>query len=76
MISLQKSPTEPAKIIKNKDEIAYELEKAYHIATTGRPGPVWIDIPLDIQAQEIDIDKIKVSHIDYINYWKSYKKYD
>lgn len=25
---------------------------------------------------EIDIDKIKVSHIDYINYWKSYKKYD
>jgi acetolactate synthase-1/2/3 large subunit len=31
-------------------EIRYELEKAVHIARSGRPGPVWIDIPLDVQA--------------------------
>ena len=30
--------------------IRYELEKAVHIARSGRPGPVWIDIPLDVQA--------------------------
>ncbi|MCI9382838.1 MAG: thiamine pyrophosphate-binding protein [Lachnospiraceae bacterium] len=35
-------------------KIAYYLEKAYHEATTGRPGPVWIDVPLDIQKAEVD----------------------
>lgn len=35
-------------------DVLYELEKAYHIASTGRPGPVWIDIPMDIQAVKMD----------------------
>lgn len=35
-------------------EIRYHLEKAYHLATTGRKGPVWIDIPLDVQSSLID----------------------
>lgn len=35
-------------------KIAYYLEKAYHEATTGRPGPVWIDVPLDIQKAEVN----------------------
>lgn len=39
--------TDPAQIL-------YELEKAYHIATTGRPGPVWIDVPMDIQASQVE----------------------
>lgn len=34
--------------------IRYILEKAYHEATTGRKGPVWIDIPLDVQAAMLD----------------------
>lgn len=34
--------------------IRYHLEKAYHEATTGRPGPVWLDIPLDVQAVMLD----------------------
>jgi acetolactate synthase-1/2/3 large subunit len=32
----------------------YELEKAYHIATTGRPGPVWVDLPMNIQSAVVD----------------------
>lgn len=34
-------------------KVKYYLEKAYTLATTGRPGPVWIDVPLDIQKSEI-----------------------
>ena len=39
--------------------IRYHLEKAIHLATTGRPGPVWLDIPLDVQAAMIDPDKLQ-----------------
>ncbi len=35
-------------------DIRYHLEKACHLALHGRPGPVWIDIPLDVQASPID----------------------
>lgn len=38
--------------------VRYELEKAVHIAKTGRPGPVWIDIPMDVQAAKIDPDTL------------------
>lgn len=38
-------------------KVEYYLEKAYQAATTGRPGPVWIDVPLDIQRTEIPLDK-------------------
>ena len=38
----------------------YEMEKAIHIAKTGRPGPVWIEVPLDIQSMIIkDLKKLK-----------------
>ena len=35
-------------------KLKYYLEEAYHLCTTGRPGPVWIDVPLDIQRMSID----------------------
>jgi acetolactate synthase-1/2/3 large subunit len=34
--------------------IRYHLERAVHLATTGRPGPVWVEIPLDVQGATID----------------------
>ena len=40
-------------------KVRYELEKAAFIAGSGRPGAVWIDIPLDIQASDIDIDSLE-----------------
>lgn len=36
------------------ERILYELQKAYFIATQGRPGPVWIDIPINIQGASVD----------------------
>ena len=40
--------------IDNPQKVKYYIEKAYYYATTGRPGPVWIDVPLDIQKAEVD----------------------
>ena len=45
--------------INDKDSIRYELEKASTIAKSGRPGAVWIDIPLDIQASDVQVDQLK-----------------
>lgn len=46
-------------IINNENEILYELQKALSICNSGRPGPVWIDIPLDVQSKIINPKKIK-----------------
>lgn len=51
--------TKYATIIKNKTDILYELEKAWHISQSDRPGPVWIDIPLDIQGADVDLEDLK-----------------
>ena len=39
--------------------IRYHLEKAFYLATSGRPGPCWLDIPLDVQAAEIETDELE-----------------
>lgn len=44
--------TEPAKI-------KYHLEKALYLAKNGRPGPVWLDIPLDVQQAQINTDELE-----------------
>jgi acetolactate synthase-1/2/3 large subunit len=54
-----KDYTKFAITIKDPNEIKYYMQKAYHIATTGRPGPVWLDIPLDVQGQIVNIDEMK-----------------
>ncbi len=40
--------------LSNPEMVRYELEKAVSIAKSGRPGPVWIDVPMDVQAAMID----------------------
>jgi acetolactate synthase-1/2/3 large subunit len=37
----------------------YELEKALHLMLSGRKGPVWLDVPLDVQATEIDPNQLE-----------------
>ena len=45
-------------MIEKPEDIKYELEKAIHIMKSGRPGPVHLDIPIDIAKAEIDPDKL------------------
>lgn len=48
-----------AVMIEEPGQIRYTLERAYHLATTGRRGPVWIDIPLNYQACTIETDALQ-----------------
>ena len=55
--------TKYAVMIENPDDIGYALEKAWYFATTGRPGPVWIDIPVNFQGAIIETDNLKKYNI-------------
>lgn len=50
--------TKYAVMIEDPKRIRYELEKAWAIATTGRPGPVWVDIPVNYQGCYIETDEL------------------
>ena len=46
--------TKYAVLVKDPKSIRYHLERAIHLAQTGRPGPCWLDIPVDVQSAMID----------------------
>jgi acetolactate synthase-1/2/3 large subunit len=54
IISMVSAITKYAVTVNDPESIRYHMERATHLARTGRPGPVWIDIPLDVQAMQID----------------------
>lgn len=55
-ITVVSSLTKYSVLIQEPSDVALELDKCFLLATTGRPGPVWIEIPVDIQGMEIDAD--------------------
>ncbi|ETD27578.1 thiamine pyrophosphate-binding protein [Helicobacter canis] len=58
IVSVVQPLTKYAVMITNPLEIKYHLDKAIYLATNGRKGPVWLDIPLDIQATMIDEENL------------------
>jgi len=62
IIPIVESITKYAVTITQPEKIRYELEKASHIAKSGRPGPVWIEIPMDIQSAKIsdELEKFEI----------------
>ena len=50
--------TKFAAMLEDPQQIRFLLEKAWHLATTGRPGPVWLDIPVNYQGMYIDTDSL------------------
>ncbi len=58
IVNMVKNFTKYSVMLKNPNKIKYHLEKAYFLATNRRPGPVWIDIPANIQNANIDKNKL------------------
>jgi acetolactate synthase-1/2/3 large subunit len=54
IVSIVKPITKYAVTVLEPESIRFHLEKAVYLATHGRRGPVWLDIPLDVQAAKID----------------------
>jgi acetolactate synthase-1/2/3 large subunit len=59
IIKMVEGITKYSVIIKEPASIRYHIEKAIYLASHGRPGPVWIDVPIDIQASLVDSDKLE-----------------
>lgn len=62
IVSIVKSITKYSVMVEDAYDILYHLEKSAYLAKSGRQGPVWIDIPMDIQSADVDISKLR--HFD------------
>lgn len=58
IVEIVKPITKYAVKIRKIEELRYHLEKAVYLAKSGRPGPVWIDIPLDMQGGSIETEEL------------------
>ena len=58
IVPMVKSITKYAVTLDDPQQIRYHLERALHEMRSGRPGPVWLDVPLDVQAAPIDPDTL------------------
>jgi acetolactate synthase I/II/III large subunit len=61
-VEMYRPITKYAVLIEDPQQIRYELEKAVHIALSGRPGPVLVDIPDDLQRGQVDPEALKAFH--------------
>ena len=46
-------------LVSDPTSIRYHLERAFHLTTAGRPGPCWLDIPIDVQSSQIDEENLR-----------------
>jgi len=58
MVNVTKTLTKYSTLLTNPNNIRYVMEKAFYEAYSGRPGPVWIDIPQDLQWAQVDPEKL------------------
>ena len=54
IIPMVSAITKYASIVDSPDDLAWHLDQALHLATSGRPGPVWLDIPIDVQSAKME----------------------
>lgn len=59
IVNTVKTMTKYAETVTDKNDIKYHLDAAWNECINKRPGPVWLDIPLDIQASDINVDSLK-----------------
>lgn len=58
IVSAVPQMTKYAEMVVDPTRIRYALEKAYYLATTGRMGPTWLDIPVDVQGSFIETEEL------------------
>ena len=56
VIGMVQGITKFAEVVRDPSQIRKLLEEAWYKATTGRPGPVWLDVPIDVQGAEVEPD--------------------
>lgn len=59
IISMVKGITKYAILVNDPETIRYHLEKAWYLCRSGRPGPCWLDIPIDVQSNQIDPESLE-----------------
>jgi acetolactate synthase-1/2/3 large subunit len=59
IIGMVKGITKYAVLVTDPQTIRYHLERAWHLCKSGRPGPCWLDIPIDVQSAKIDPDTLQ-----------------
>ena len=59
IVASVKPMTKYAEMVLDPNDIRYHLEKAWYLCQNGRPGPVWIDVPLDVQAALVETEDLK-----------------
>lgn len=74
IVELVKPVTKYAVTVDDASKIKYHMQKAIHLAVTGRKGPVWLDIPLDIQNKMVTIDDME-SYIPETHKTQQYRQY-
>lgn len=58
IVAMAQGITKYAVMVSDPETIRYHLERAIHLAVAGRPGPCWLDIPVDVQGAQIDPDRL------------------
>ncbi len=64
IVSIVRPITKDAVMVDDPTSVRYHVERAVRLATSGRPGPVWVDIPLDVQAAEVDVAALDAFRAD------------
>lgn len=62
IVSMARPVTKYAITVQDPQEIGQVMDKALFLATAGRPGPVWVDVPVDVQAMQIDPESLPRWH--------------
>jgi acetolactate synthase-1/2/3 large subunit len=59
IVAMVRPVTKYAVVLQDPKDTRYVVEKALYLAMRGRPGPVWIDVPIDVQAAPVDPDTLE-----------------
>jgi len=59
IVGMVRHVTKSAVLLTDPDRVRFELERAWYLCQSGRPGPCWIDIPVDVQAADVEPDSLE-----------------